>query len=221
MAFSEPGYRTNIPGYEYLGSRSHIFSKEEDQQTKDVVNREKSKVEIPEEWTDYDIYIKSMLMDGDLFDETGANIDGNYRYSLWRIWDREKPMVMFIMLNPSTADSVANDRTVNRCINFANYWGYGGIYIGNLFAYRTKDPKEMKKQADPVGPQNNKYLKEMARKVEVVVFAWGNHGKYMGRDKKIIRMFKKGKCIGQNSNGSPKHPLYIAADLDLKEFKRL
>ncbi len=60
-----------------------------------------------------------------------------YRYALWRIWDDAKPLVMFIGLNPSTADETEDDPTIRRCISFAQNWGYGGLYMANLFVFRA------------------------------------------------------------------------------------
>ena len=71
-----------------------------------------------------------------------------YRYRLWRIWDAKKPTVLFIMLNPSTAGSTMDDPTIKRCIGFAKSWGYGGLYVGNLFAYRSTQPKGLLKLND-------------------------------------------------------------------------
>lgn len=67
--------------------------------------------------------------------------DRKYRYVLSRIWDESKPMVMIIGLNPSTADETKNDPTIIRCIDFAKSWGYGGVYMLNLFAFRATLPK--------------------------------------------------------------------------------
>ena len=66
-----------------------------------------------------------------------------YRYALWRNWDESKPRPMIIGLNPSTADEKENDPTIVRCINFAKSWGYGGVYVANLFAFRATLPIEM------------------------------------------------------------------------------
>ena len=70
---------------------------------------------------------------------------GLYRYSLTRKWEAWKGTVNFIMLNPSTADAQEDDPTIRRCIGFAKAWGYGGIVVTNLFAYRATNPKELKK----------------------------------------------------------------------------
>ena len=69
---------------------------------------------------------------------------GQHRYCLTRTWDEDKGKVLFIMLNPSTADAEKDDATTTRCINYAKKWGYGGIMIGNIYSYRTKSPKILK-----------------------------------------------------------------------------
>ena len=70
---------------------------------------------------------------------------GRYRYKLWRVWDPARPLgcVMFLMLNPSTATDNEDDPTIRRCIGYARSWGYGGLYVGNLFAYRATDPRRL------------------------------------------------------------------------------
>ena len=78
-----------------------------------------------------------------------------YRYSLGRTWDASKERVLFIMLNPSTADAIKDDATIKKCVGFAQRWGYGGITVGNLFALRSRDPNGLLGPHDPVGPKNN------------------------------------------------------------------
>ena len=118
---------------------------------------------------------------------TGAKLSAcrSYRYSLWRIWDESKPYALFIGLNPSTADEVENDPTLNRCIDYAKSWGYGGVYMTNLFAFRTKDPEGMKAASDPIGPENNASLIDLAQKAGIAIAAWGNDGAFMGRSKEV------------------------------------
>lgn len=67
-----------------------------------------------------------------------------YRYTLYREWMPGDKVVQFIGLNPSTADEVKNDPTVTRCINYAKAWGYTGMYMTNIFAFRETDPNEYK-----------------------------------------------------------------------------
>ncbi len=133
----------------------------------------------------------------------------NYRYALWRIWDESKPLIMFIGLNPSTASEVMDDPTIRRVKRFAADWGYGGVYMMNLFGIVSPDPSILKTCSDPVG-ENNKWLSEIKAKCHDVLFAWGNFDVF-SRDKEIFEMFEDAYCLGTNKNGSPKHPLYISA----------
>ena len=143
----------------------------------------------------------------------------NYRYSLERIWDNNKPLVAFIGLNPSTADQTVDDNTIRRCINFAKSWGAGGIYMVNLFAYRATSPANMLKQDDPIGPENDEYLSQLPNKVEKIIACWGNLGSYQGRSNQVKDMLKTELfCLGLNKTGEPKHPLYIKSSAELIPF---
>ena len=148
----------------------------------------------------------------DLFNDNGAKFsdDRFYRYALWRIWDRDKAMMMFIGLNPSTANETTDDPTIRRVKRFAKDWGYGGVFMTNLFAFVTAYPEELLKCDDPVG-DNDLWLKEIARECKDILFAWGSFN-VNGRDKEIIEKFPLSYVLGVNKDGSPKHPLYIKAD---------
>ncbi|MEM8500400.1 MAG: DUF1643 domain-containing protein [Pseudomonadota bacterium] len=136
-----------------------------------------------------------------------------YRYALWRTWSAEKPIVMFIGLNPSTADETSDDPTLRRCINFAKAWGYGGVCMANLFAYRATDPEEMRVCAKPVGPRNNRWLKLLAGEADLVVAAWGNDGVLRQRSRQVRAMLPTMTCLRMNKSGEPAHPLYLPASL--------
>ncbi|GAJ16610.1 unnamed protein product, partial [marine sediment metagenome] len=69
--------------------------------------------------------------------------DRTHRLYLWRRWNKQGPWVMFIGLNPSTADERLNDPTVRRCIGFAEKWGYGGMFMCNVFTLISTDPKKL------------------------------------------------------------------------------
>ena len=99
-----------------------------------------------------------------------------YRYCLTRTWDAKLPHVLFVMMNPSTADPHADDPTVAKCGRFARAWGYGGICVGNTFAYRATDKKHLRLAADPICPDNDKHLVVMAKSAHIVVFAYGQPG---------------------------------------------
>lgn len=142
-----------------------------------------------------------------------------YRYALWRVWDTELPLVMFLMLNPSTADESADDPTLRRCIGYAKEWGYGGVIKANLFAYRSTDFSKLYDVEDPIGPLTDKYLKKLKSKSSTVIGAWGNWGAYKERSVHIRSIFPELYCLKINASGEPAHPLYLRKTLKPIEFK--
>jgi len=134
--------------------------------------------------------------------------------------------VAFIRLNPSTVDERANDPTVTRCMGYARRWGFGGMVMLNLFAFRATDPKDMKAQADPVGPANDFHLLRIVLECHRVVCCWGCHGAYLGRSDDVRRMLAlmdksttaDVMCFGLTATGEPKHPLYLRGDAPLVEM---
>jgi len=144
-----------------------------------------------------------------------ATIDptGRYRYSLWREWDASGPRVAFVLLNPSTADADRDDPTVRRCIGLARAWGCGSLEVVNLFACRATNPGVLREVADAVGPENERYLREAARRAQRIVLAWGARGGLHGRDRVILRLLGTGDpldCLGTTRDGQPRHPLYVS-----------
>ena len=99
--------------------------------------------------------------------------DDDYRYRLGRLWNADKPIVAFVMLNPSTADATTDDPTIRRCLNYAEDWGYGTLLVGNLFALRSTDPSRLHDHPEPVGPDNDEHLWEICEAAERVIAAWG------------------------------------------------
>ena len=137
-----------------------------------------------------------------------------YRYTLARIWDDGVKPALFIMLNPSTADVNVDDPTVKRCRRYAGEWGYGGLMVGNLFALRSTDPNALYKHEDPVGPDNNEALNEMASQAGIIIAAWGQHGVLKGRAEEITEMFAgRLYSLKINKGGEPSHPLYLSKSL--------
>ena len=158
-----------------------------------------------------------------LFEDNGASFsnDRKYRYALWRIWDKEQPIVMFVGLNPSTANESTNDPTINRVVAIARNLGFGGVYMMNCFAYISTDPDGL--IIDVISHCiNDNLLIEIGAKCKDVVFAWGNFPIVIktGRDQDLIKMFPNAKALHINKNGSPKHPLYCKANSKLVPFLR-
>jgi len=145
--------------------------------------------------------------------------DRRYRYALYRTWDEEKSKVLFIGLNPSTADESVDDPTIRRCKRFAFDWGYGGLIMANLFALRATDPKTMMADPAPVGPYNSDWLVRLYREAETTVAAWGNYGGLLNRDKIVMGFLPKMKCLGLTKQRHPRHPLYVQADTLLMDMK--
>lgn len=142
-----------------------------------------------------------------------------YRYWLARIWDGSRPFVNFLLLNPSTAtgDPRENDATMERCCRYAFDWGYGGQHTTNIHAYRATLPEDMKRQADPTGPDNDRWIVEIAQKAGVVVCGWGTHGQFRDRGAQVLALLRaagvRPHCLKLNVDGSPNHPLYLRKTL--------
>ena len=141
-----------------------------------------------------------------------------YRYSLSRIWDKKKKLVLFIGLNPSTANEEVDDPTIRRCINYVENWGYGGLIMANLFAYRVTLPSGLKKVKYPIGEDNDKYIMTLSKKADITVAAWGNNGNLYGRDKQVFDLIPNLMCLKLNKSGQPAHPLYLKKNIKLTKF---
>lgn len=136
-----------------------------------------------------------------------------YRYRLGRIFG-DGPELMFIMVNPSTADADIDDQTIKKCVGFAKANGFGSILVGNKFAYRSTDVKKLREVEDPIGPDNDEHLKAMMARATMVVVGWGQLSKLpeslRGRWKDVVRLADEAghrlHTIGINADKHPKHP---------------
>ncbi|HQR19741.1 MAG TPA: DUF1643 domain-containing protein [Burkholderiaceae bacterium] len=135
---------------------------------------------------------------------------GTYRYALWRKW-ASGPQVLFVMLNPSTANATQDDPTIRRCIGFARSWGFGSLAVGNLFAFRCTDPSQLQTARDPVGPENDRWLKRLRNEASLCVAAWGNEGSRSGRSITARALIEPTHALGLTTFGAPRHPLYVRA----------
>jgi hypothetical protein len=143
-----------------------------------------------------------------------ADLRGEYRYSLTRVWDPALATITFVLLNPSTADAVQLDPTLRRCVGFAEREGCGGMVILNLYAFRTKDPKVMMAATDPVGPDNDRMLADVTG---TVVAGWGTNAG-PARVARALRLLPRLNALGVTKDGHPRHPLYVPADAPLIEW---
>lgn len=155
---------------------------------------------------------------GDAASEAVYSPCEHYRYVLTRVWEPSGRRALFVMLNPSTATEYQNDPTVERCERRARTLGFGAFRVTNIFAYRATDPKVMRAQRDPVGPQNDQAILDSVLEwsPDAIVCAWGAHGLYLDRGQAVATLLRQtGRPLmhlGLTAAGQPKHPLYIAYD---------
>lgn len=170
--------------------------------------------------------------------------DQKYRYALVRHWGSDldwthactneprAPRVVWVMLNPSVADDEIDDPTIRKCIGFSRRWGYESMFVINLFALRATYPEELKRATDPFGPSNPTHiafaLKHAKTYGDLVVFAWGNHGKLFSASEELKRVLRRHDlyplyappmCLGLTRSGQPKHPLMLPYRTELETFR--
>ncbi|MGY0065169.1 DUF1643 domain-containing protein (plasmid) [Streptomyces sp. LZ34] len=145
-----------------------------------------------------------------------------YRYLLTRIWDSSRPPMVWIMLNPSTADALEDDATIRRCIGFARRERCGGIAVVNLFALRSTDPRALRDHPDPVGEHNDVFLRQTTASLGPVVAGWGAGGVLGDRAATVTRSLTAAgvrlHALGTTSTGQPRHPLYLPGNAALAPY---
>lgn len=146
-----------------------------------------------------------------------------YRYRLGRRWDGGKVLV-FVMLNPSTADAELDDRTIRRCIGFARSHVFGAIEVVNLYAYRATKPLDLKTAGYPVGPENDRHIAEVCAgdPVGAVCLAWGDNAAGLARAGEVLALLRENgvqpMALELSQRGIPRHPLMLRSDSRLAPF---
>ena len=117
------------------------------------------------------------------------------------------------MLNPSTADETMLDPTIRRCLGYSKDWGYGALAVANIFAFRSTDPKRLAKAEDPIGPENDWFIRDAAEHSSLVICGWGAEPFAIERAKDVVRLLMGIPlfCLELTKLGHPKHPLYAKA----------
>ena len=134
-----------------------------------------------------------------------------YRYGLSRVWTPDAPALLFIMLNPSTADEHRNDPTVARCETRARSMGYGGVMIANIFAFRATRPQDLKLADAPIGDANEAVLANWTQRAGMTIAAWGVHGGHRNQAANVAQSLKGPLFhLGLTKDGHPRHPLYVS-----------
>lgn len=106
----------------------------------------------------------------------------NLRYLLVvPISTHDEKSILVIMKNPSKADKLKSDHTINNVLNFCKGQGYTTVYIMNLYAFYSTNPKGIKDlimnnfNNQAVGKFSNLILKCVLLKVEHIIVAWGSN----------------------------------------------
>jgi len=148
--------------------------------------------------------------------------DGVYRYVLRREWDHphhRAEALLWIMLNPSTADAVVDDPTIRRVRGFSERWGFGRCVVVNLFALRATSPRLLARHDSPIGPDNDMHILRNVEAHDAIVVAWGSAGggAVAERARRVVSMLcgKAPVCLGTTLSGDPRHPLYVRGDQPL------
>ncbi len=152
--------------------------------------------------------------------------DRLYRYVLRRRVSLHDGKVLWVMLNPSSADELVEDPTVSRCVNFTRAWGFGTMEIVNLYAYRTPKPERLRNVTDPVGPDNLTYVQDAMRHADKIVVGWGAKVDVMQHNPSPViaaemaeHEFSPVHCLGVTvKTGHPRHPLFVRKDKTLEVF---
>jgi hypothetical protein len=147
---------------------------------------------------------------------------GNYRYTLERAWASLPRYVLWLMLNPSTADASTSDATIRRCLGYTRAWGYTGILVGNLYAWCSTSPAALASVADPIGPDNLMHLRGLIRRASLIVCAWGQTGPSTLARFEALQLLRPNAVaphyLKLNHNGEPGHPLRLPKTLEPKRW---
>jgi len=148
-----------------------------------------------------------------------------YRYVLWRSLSGAglAGSVLWVMVNPSTADGWADDATIRKVCGFSRRWGFAQARVVNLYALRSRNPKLLLTHPDPIGSENDEYIRLEASTADAIVLAWGNNAK-PERAKAVQRIVEANAentpvwHLGLTGPGQPKHPLMIGYNTMRKEI---
>lgn len=154
-----------------------------------------------------------------------------YRTRLWR-WSRvqtataKASAVLFVMLNPSTADGEQDDPTIRRCRSFQERDGFDLLLVANLFEWRATDPRDLERT--PIERRNTSgsdlNLVQLATVADRVIVGWGDQGRrHPERVEKVLGLLLAVRgcvyCLGKSLHGAPRHPLMVRRDTEVQVFR--
>jgi hypothetical protein len=140
-----------------------------------------------------------------------------YRYELREVWDPSRPLVLWLLMNPSVACTAHSDPTLRKTGNFARSWGFGGQLVGNVHAYRATDKSRLLEVDDPVGPDNDRTIVALAAQAKLVMLAYGQPPPALrARGQAVVSLLRHHPGLHHlrlSRDGTPVHPLYLPAAL--------
>jgi hypothetical protein len=153
---------------------------------------------------------------------------GLYRMRLDRDLGQSGPVAAILGVNPSTADAITNDHTIRKDMGFGRRLGWSRIIKVNKFAYRATDVRALASAADPIGPDNDRYIDEAFREADIVVWAYGPLAKLPKRLRRrwievgfiSARAGRHIHCFGTAKDGHPLHTLMLGYDTPLIRWSR-
>lgn len=180
---------------------------------------------MPELWRDLDRLlaadpVKGAVLSRHLVMGVGEPM---FRFALWRIWNAALPLLAVVMLNPSTANATSDDQTIRRLVHFGKREGYGGILVGNRYAYRATDPMQLfvVGTRNAIGPDNRDWLRVIVTGRDVLV-AWGAAGiddDWLLECENLVAICGRRKlCLGTTRDGFPRHPARLGNDVAVEPW---
>jgi hypothetical protein len=149
---------------------------------------------------------------------------GKYRYRLDRSLDiSEGPTYAFFGVNPSTADRFTDDTTVRKWTGFVQRWGGRRFIVGNAFAYRATNVRDLAKVEDPYGPAIGEHITDILAAADILVPCWGridkvplqHRGAFDSLRAALAASGKPVRIFGLTKDRAPKHPLMLGYDTPL------
>lgn len=150
-----------------------------------------------------------------------------FRYRLEREIAETGIVLAYLGVNPSKADALIEDQTTMKWRGFGVRNGARRYIAGNPFAFRATDVTELSSAADPIGPENDRHLREIMRDADILVPCWGSRAKLprhlRPRLDAVLGLLRDSgkpiKIFGLTASGDPAHPLMLGYSTPLVDWQ--
>ncbi len=161
--------------------------------------------------------------------ESMASADQRCRFTYTKIWERNKPKALFILMNPSKGTELKIDNTIVNINNYCVDNGFGSFRIVNLFPFRATDPKELVGNTNIESERNMEVISNSIDEFDVVIIAWGTEKKFIRKKREVEQLLiskalipSKVLCWQDNKSGDyPKHLRILADDWKQIPYKAI